>query len=188
MGVADDRVRRHELLHHLTMTYDPVDTDDDGTVEADVDNESTSTDDLDIDGSDLVQNGDFLPLYSHNPQSSTSQSFTSTSYTNSNPLSNTVLRWDNLFPTGVNAGVFGQILVVPGTGETISVRLRNTTDSETVNEVTGISSRQVVSSGPTDYAPNTTGSELQIRWEWKTDTGSNSTQVFTPHITYGVLL
>jgi len=132
------------------------------------------------------EKGDFLPLYNFNPNGLKSISFTDTTYAFDNGLSNCRLIWDDAFPAGVTVQIFGQAEITVGAGETVSVRIYNYTDSETIVEKTGIGSSQFVSLGPTTYTPPTTGSGIMILWEWKEDVGTNASDIKVPHTCFGV--
>lgn len=136
------------------------------------------------------EQGDFLPLYNFNPNAARGATFTSTTYTYNDDVSIAKVRWDKLFPSGPTPQIFGQIgWVLPGTDESVSVRIQNITDGETVGEVTGITgSNQIVVIEPVTYTPPTTSAKCMFRWEWKTDPGANSSEVRCPFITFGVKL
>lgn len=151
--------------------------------------ESVDTEELGISESDFVANGDYVPWYTFNANSSTSITFTDTSYAASNGLSRIEARWDTLFPSGVQPAIFATARVNNvGSGETVSLRVRNPSDSETVEEVTGITSTGMITVGPTNYQPQTTAEQVTLRWEWKEDTGSNSSSIIVPWISLGVQL
>lgn len=133
------------------------------------------------------QEGDFLPVVGFGPFK-LDQSFTNTSYDHVRNLLTTRLRWDELpIPDGASTQVFLQCQVNPGSEETVSVRVYNPTDSETVAEETGLStSFEMVTLGPVDYTPTTTSSDLTLQPEVKTDAGSSSCEIVTPYLGVGV--
>jgi len=132
------------------------------------------------------EQGDFLPLYTWNPNSLSSVSFTATTWTYDRDLMQLEIRWDKLFPAGANSYVFGQMTISPGTDESVSVRIQNRSDGETVGEVTGITSYGSVTIGPVAYTPTSTGSHIIISLEWMESPGVNSTNLILPIITLGV--
>lgn len=132
------------------------------------------------------ERGDFLPLYTFNPNGSHYANTTSTTYTNLLDLSRIHLIWDEMFPSGVTTQVFGQVRIEPGTDETAYARVRNASDDETIGSpvsATGVSVRTV---GPLDYTPPSDSSRIMILWQFRTDPGSNSSTYVTPYITFGV--
>jgi len=132
--------------------------------------------------------GDFFPLYTFNPLNSQSVSFTNTAYDFDHNLSLARVVWNHLFPGDVtDTQVMGAAYLNPGTGETLSVRIRNG-GVETVVEKTGITSAGQVQLGPVDYTPGDLTSYRNFRWEWKTDTGTNSSFISAPYIVFGVML
>jgi len=134
------------------------------------------------------EQGDFLPLYTFNPNNAVYASFTSTTYTYDNNLSFLRCRWDKFFPPGSTSAVFGQIQQEPGADESVSVRIYNSTDGEVIGEVTGLTTEKVVTIEATEYTPTTTDSEIFIRWNFKTDPGVNTSYVRLPCITFGVII
>lgn len=93
-----------------------------------------------------------------------------------------MLVWDDAFP-GTSQGAAGLIVGVSrGSGETVDVRLRNATDSDTVFSQTGITSTGDVQVGRSTYTPSTTGSVVRLRAEVRSDgTNSSLTTVMTDY-------
>jgi len=133
------------------------------------------------------EHGDILPLYSFGPNARASLSFTDTSYAADDALSRYDIVWNLLFPSGdYTPLVFSTINVSSiGSGETVSVRLRNTTDGETIFEKTGITSPQMVHCTE-EYTPATTDETIVLKWQWKEDVGSNSSYVAVPYLVIGL--
>jgi len=134
------------------------------------------------------EKGDFLPLYSFNPDNNLLVSFTSTTWAASHALSHYAVVWNRLLPEKATTHVYASMpLMSIGAGETVDFRLRNTTDGETIGEITGITSTGIYTVDA-DYEPTTTGSMIRLRWEWKETPGTNSSDIYTPFVGLGVVL
>lgn len=134
----------------------------------------------------LYASGDFVPLYSFVSPANRSVSFTDTAYANNLDFSIVRVVWDDIKPANATLAVMGHIEVVPGTDESVSVKIRNVTDSVDVVEETGITSSGVVTLGPTDHSPTTTASGLNLQYRWKEDNGVNSSDVANANLNIGV--
>jgi len=132
------------------------------------------------------EQGDFLPLYTFNPNDNRSVAFTSTTWASDTLLSQCYVQWNELFPPDVTAQVMGQAYISVGAGETCDFRIRNIIDDETMAELTGVTSSKEIILGPTSYTPTTTDGMLDIRWQWKESPGANSTTIFIPIMVFGV--
>jgi len=134
------------------------------------------------------EEGDFLPLYTFNANGDWEVTSTSTTYDAANTISCCWIIWDEMFPEGADVQVFGQGYIQPGADETVDLRIYNGQDGETVDEITGITSTQVVTMGPVSYTPTTTDSGIYIRWNWRTSPGTNALALDVPYTVFGVKL
>jgi len=136
------------------------------------------------------EHGDFLPLYTINPNAAWRVTSTSTTYTQTTDLGWLQCAWNDLIPwPDVNPLIYGLGRVMPGSGETVDVRIRNTTDGETVGSaVTGITADTMVKVGPVDYEPTTKDARIDIYWQYRTDPGTNALDLREPFIIVGVEL
>lgn len=134
------------------------------------------------------EEGDFLPLYSFGPPADWEITSTSTTYDAANTISLCWVIWDDMFPADVDVQIFGQARIDPGADETVDLRIRNGQDGETVAEITGITSTQVVTMGPVSYTPTTTDSRIYFRWNYRTSPGSNALALDVPYTVFGVKL
>jgi len=130
-----------------------------------------------------LKEGDFLPLYTFNPNYAQSVSFTSTSWDTDPNLSNIYVDYPKLFPSEAQPQVYGQVFLVVGTDETVDLRIHEYVAGETLASVTGLTSNQMVALGPVDYF--NTG-RRRLAWSWKESPGANSSKLYTPFICLGV--
>ena len=144
---------------------------------------SVSTANIDINGADLVSSGDFVGVDSH-IAFSRSRSTTSTSYDRDRDYFVYRPAWNQIEPTNAKTSVLFCCLAVPGTDESMSVRLHNTTDSETIVEQTGITSTTDITQ-MTSYSP-TSKNRPFIDVEIKTDTGNNASELRETRAVVGV--
>lgn len=148
--------------------------------------QTVSTDDLDIDGSDLVASGDFILIGPSFVTQSTRQfSTTSTSYTQDVSLINAWTQWDVWRPTGAQTAIRTYANMGSSTGD---IRLQNNVDSETVHEQLDVQSGTNVILGPTNYTPATAGSPINFLLQIRTNDGGTSTSVGNPNVQMGVQL
>jgi hypothetical protein len=155
---------------------------------ADISPATTDTGSLTV-GERLAESGDFLAVGpSWGPNSQRTFSTTSTTYVDSGDVFFVDTRWDRFAPTGAQTAVFGEFRVSPGSGESVSVRLRNAGDGETIFETTGLSGSDQSRFPLENYTPTTTGGRIFLRYQIKTDPGSNSSSLFQPKAHAGVQL
>lgn len=83
--------------------------------------------------------------------------------------------------------VFGSVMVTVGADETVSLRIYNVEDGETIGELTGITTNGIKTID-VDYEPPTVGSRTRYAWEWKESPGANATDLGDAFITLGVKL
>jgi len=131
------------------------------------------------------EEGDFLPLYNFNPSGDRSVSFTVTTYSASASFSYLRAIWNELFPAGATTHVYGSVYLAVGAGETVSLRIQNTVDNETVGELTGITTGGIKTID-VDYEPTTLDSQIKLLWQWKESPGTNSSRVDDAFISLGV--
>jgi hypothetical protein len=144
---------------------------------------TAEVDDLDIGDSDFVTQGDFIGLV-------TKQSYqrkfstTSTSYVRDRDFFEWSVQWDTSVNPDVQGGVRYSFIGLAGSGETIDVRLHNTTDAETIVEITdaGFETDFV------EYAPTTTSTIVFIDYEIRTSPGDAESTLRSPEATIGVQL
>lgn len=86
----------------------------------------------------------------------------------------TTIQWDHIAPAGVQTEVVLTYDAVPN-GDSLSVRVYNPTDGETVIEETGVSTAGLRTVGPVDYSPTTTNSAITLGGAVKN--ADNSTRV-----------
>lgn len=186
------------------MTYDPVDTNDDGIVDADVNNDSVSTDDSTHNNSytdpagnsytDLVgvggagySSGDLLMPLQPGISTVRTVDFTTTSYgTTGRELFSARFNPADVFPSSAQLRAHLAFGLTPGTDETVSVRVQDVTESETVIEITGITSFKTAISKVSDYNPSTLDTPRSYRLEVKADNGNNSSTIRAPVVVFGV--
>jgi len=131
------------------------------------------------------EKGDFLPLYTWNPNATRSTGFTSTTYTTDFDLWNAFVQWNKILPAGVKSHILIQMRVAPGTDESVDVRLYNENDGETVGEVTGITSDRTATISE-DYTPTTKDAWIEFRLLFRTNPGTNSSTIYVPFGSIGV--
>ena len=120
------------------------------------------------------ETGDFVPLVSFGIMRNRVESTTSTTYTDVNQIRQKVV-WDDIYPgnSTSQAALYCNVLNSPG-----DIRLRNSTDSETILEKENVQGDVAV--GPTDYRPTTSDSIIIIELEWRTNNGGNATEIHGP--------
>jgi hypothetical protein len=132
--------------------------------------------DLDIGGNDFVSVGDVVPVMTITPHQQ-SDSFTTATYGANNGFYRQQLSIGALVSDGATIVARIQGVVVPGTDESVDVRLRNSTARETLAEVTNISSTTTFNSGWSTYNPSAPDSSDYYVVERLTDPGSNSSEI-----------
>jgi hypothetical protein len=128
------------------------------------------TDDIDIAGSDLIAQGDFLGVGPYEALPS-QQSTTSTSYVNANEKTDVV--WDSIFPSGATTAYRG-FVSISGSSSAGSVRYHNRSDGETVFEKTSFIGTEEKTG---TYAPHTTASRVTIQYQFRTDDSDSATDL-----------
>ena len=147
--------------------------------------ESLDTEDLDIGGEDLASSGDFIGQFTLSNYQETFQT-TATSYTGDEAYA----LWyfdESLWPDDVDLAWSYIFRAVPGSGETMGVRLQNIGMDTTILEQTGIDSAQTYRLGPVTYRP-TSSVPNRIQPEIKTDVGSNASLIRRSVVYGGVQL
>ena len=140
-----------------------------GTVDA------LTTEELDIDGSDFVATGEFVPIGPTINFSGGQDNTSSSSYSDlSNPLIGTV-NWAKMFPSGTAVALLIHHQPKNANSDQLDVRVRNKSQSETILEVTGITSDAPRTDGPQPYSPTTRDSNDTISVQARN--GDNSTTV-----------
>jgi len=121
--------------------------------------------------------GDVLPLAILTPENGTFISTTSTSFTTERSFLDLPVVFDQLAPSPSRLRFSLTVTAVPGSGETQDVRIFNLDDAEEVVRVESLTAPVRVSSGYTDYTPTTTSSPARLRYQHRTNPGSNSSRV-----------
>lgn len=130
--------------------------------------DSVTTDDLDIDGSDLVQSGDVLLSGPSDTAHQRDLSQSTTSYNGQADFQLKRVTWDSWLPEGATSVVYAEMQK----SNNIDVRLQNTTDGETIASNEGTNDT-VVTLGPVSYTPTTTGSQIQIQVQSRSQDGAS---------------
>lgn len=146
--------------------------------------DSVATDDLDIAGNDLIASGEVLPIASYSPPASRSSGVSNSSFSTDFDLGLFFVDWDSL-PAGQKAVGISMGLAA-GTDETVTARFFNDTDSEELTSVASAQTSQTpVWSGWEEYTPTTT-SGIRVRFEHKTEPGTNSGTSTAPTLQIGM--
>jgi len=132
--------------------------------------------------------GDYVPLVCLTPTQSRDLSTTSTTWDTSAIFVSVLGFVWNSFIQGEQGAVAFSCRAIPGTDETMGVQLRNFTDGESMAEKTGITSDNRFTTGPVEYEPTTKESSIVIRMSVRTDPGANSSAIYDPVATIGVIL
>jgi len=143
----------------------------DGSQSANLD--SLSTADLDINGNDLVESGDFLPIGPSFSLGSRAHAVTtSNSPFNSNLDYNQMqVEWDSLLTSNATPAV-RTTLFTSGTSSDKEVRLRNGSDGDNVWDIDlGFGANLITRVD--EYTPATTSSNIAIRLEFGTNDGDD---------------
>jgi hypothetical protein len=132
--------------------------------------------------------GDIFPIAGVSTQKERATATTSTTYTSETSLHDSIQRWDRIGPTD-NIYVALSLRFNAGAGETPSGRIYNNTDNEEIISTTGDAGTITdVFTDWQDYKPPTNTSPVQLFYEHKTDTGTNSITTAIPTLWYGVQL
>ena len=132
--------------------------------------------------------GDILPVTGISTQSRRSSSTTSTTFVTETTLHDSLSHWGRLVPV-TNAFVALSVRFNSDTGETPTGRIYNSTDDEEVLSVTGNAGAITDIFTPWQgYQPPTTGDPIQLIYQHKTDTGTNSIASVIPTLWFGVEL
>jgi hypothetical protein len=99
-----------------------------------------------------------------------------------------VIRWDTIAPSAGTMVVWFLARVVQLNGTTLDVRVRNTTDNETMVERTGIASTGPVEISPTAYTPTTTADAILFRTQLRSGDGASTVEINSGSPTIGVEL
>jgi len=132
------------------------------------------------------ESGDIVWGPSYGPTASRDISTSSTDYVSSTDTHRHQAQWDLLFPSAATTVVTMSAVVFPGS-ESLSLRVRNDTDGETMVEETGITSQKNLQMTPAKYTPTTTADGIQFNAEIKSDTG-NSVLASDFNVVFGVEL
>jgi len=144
-----------------------------------VDTPSVSADDLDIGGTDLYRDGDFVAFKTFNANQRVF-STTSTSYVSDDSFFGAQLDSNDLPSAHSDIQTFVEI---DGRTEPVDVRLRDTLGSETIFEILDKSTLEFVTR--VDSAPS---GNTRIRFEIRADDGDNNALIRRPNIALGVQL
>jgi len=129
-----------------------------------------------------LEDSDTVQLGSYGQNSIFGSNTTSTSFTDQVGLFLQQFFWDEQFGKGTETGLRLRCIVIPGSGETVDIRVRNTTDSETAVAKTGITSGNTFSTTADTYRPTTTASNSRHVLQVKTDPGTNSSNIRFPAV------
>jgi hypothetical protein len=173
------------------MTYDNTDSDDDGIVDANVNNESVNTGSLTDSQDDQAwetlrevgyeKGDDVFDLIGFSDEIQTTSS---DSFTDFRPNDTGILAvWDRQFPSSVQGRAFATGRIDGSAGD-ITIRLFNKTDNDLIVEKT-ISSFTEFTLGPVNYTPPTTGSLVRIALQFRSDDNTSTVEVNRAQTTLG---
>jgi hypothetical protein len=147
---------------------------------------AVNTEDLDIGTADFVSDGDFIGVgISWNSDTQLSLSTSTSTYTTDIAFFRGFGVWDDWVPSDANPAIY---TFVRGGASSLDkdVRLRNTTDGETVWEETGLSGGYQISRFD-EYTPTTTGQESEYNIEIRDNDGGGA-DIFNVQAVLGVQL
>lgn len=149
--------------------------------------ESVRTDDLDISNASFVSVGDFIGIKSAS-YARRDCATTSTGYDQDTSQMQYRIRWGDIIPDQAQGANSLDARILPGTDETVDVRVLNAADNETMLEQTGISAPENITIGPAPYTPTTTSNQINIVVQLRTNPGVNSSVLREPQLTTGIQL
>jgi hypothetical protein len=121
--------------------------------------------------------GDYLPLISGSMHGIRTSSTSNDRYDNAYDMALGSLTWDLISPSSGTTVVWFECRVNILNGTTASIRLRNADDNEVMLEETGISSKGLLTIGPTEYTPTTNSSQIQYRLELRSGDGNSEVEI-----------
>ena len=144
---------------------------DDFVVPGQADVGSLDADQVDVGGSRFAETGDTVITPTWGVAAQRSFSTTTQSYQNSiDWFLIPSVQWDVIVPDAAQGVIYSHV----NPTDTMDVRLRNTTDGETIFEQTGSSGRVQTT---VEYTPTTTNNTINIYWEIRSPDGSSVTAV-----------
>jgi len=132
--------------------------------------------------------GDVLPLATFTPPSGRRATITSSTFTVSFDLGDFRIPFGLYVPDVDDLKVAAFAQINPGDGEEMDIRYRNTTSNQTVVEVTNITELTRVNTGFVDYNPENPQVADTVRYQHRTNPGTNTSQSNAPALVLGVEL
>lgn len=134
------------------------------------------------------ETGDTTVLERMGADDAAAPSTTSTTFVSIPGLLRGFVQWDELVSSDVQAQVSIKARLQPGTDETLTARVRNLTDGETVGNTLETNSNANLSTGFVDYTPTTTANPIRLEAQHKTVDGVNSSTTVDLSLEIGVQL
>lgn len=140
------------------------------------------TNDLDINGNDLISSGDMIPVLSWTigPNEST----TSSTYQRYGSVqAQFEYVYDSIIPSGAQVQFYGTA-DVSANGDSVDMRMRDAEQNQVIVESTGLDGNVVF--GPVNYTPNTPSSRSRLTWWFRNQDNSTSVSVSRASAVMGI--
>lgn len=134
------------------------------------------------------ETGDRVVVQRLSAENATAPSTSSTSFVSIPGLLRGFVQWDEIVPASAQTQVALKARLQPGTDETLTARVRNLPDGETVGNTVSASAISNENTGFVDYTPTTTGTPIRLEAQHSTSPGTNSSTTVDLSLEIAVIL